>query len=105
MLGAVVGLVSSLAERIAWTRPRRHSWGSEPSARWASALTWRRPTRSRTRQTMSSVSSAPIDLWINCAMVTVYAPFDAVAPDEFERVTRVVYLGSVNGTRAALRRM
>ena len=47
----------------------------------------------------------PIAVWINCAMVTIYAPFSAIEPSEFERVTRVVYLGAVNGTRAALTRM
>ena len=47
----------------------------------------------------------PIAVWINCAMVTIYASFSAIEPSEFERVTRVVYLGAVNGTRAALTRM
>jgi short-subunit dehydrogenase len=47
----------------------------------------------------------PIDVWVNDAMTTVYAPFLELSADEFERVTRVVYLGAVNGTRAAMRRM
>jgi short-subunit dehydrogenase len=47
----------------------------------------------------------PIGIWINNAMVTVFSPFAAMRPDEFERVTRVTYLGIVNGTRAALGRM
>jgi short-subunit dehydrogenase len=47
----------------------------------------------------------PIDVWVNDAMTTVYAPFLEMSAEEFERVTRVVYLGAVNGTRAALRRM
>ncbi|HEX5796659.1 MAG TPA: SDR family oxidoreductase [Geminicoccaceae bacterium] len=47
----------------------------------------------------------PIDVWINDAMTTVYAPFVEMSAAEFERVTRVVYLGFVNGTRAALLRM
>ena len=38
-------------------------------------------------------------------MTTVYAPFVEMSAAEFERVTRVVYLGVVNGTRAALQRM
>jgi NAD(P)-dependent dehydrogenase (short-subunit alcohol dehydrogenase family) len=44
----------------------------------------------------------PIDLWINNAMASVFAPFDEISPEEFERVTRVTYLGTVHGTRAAL---
>jgi NAD(P)-dependent dehydrogenase (short-subunit alcohol dehydrogenase family) len=47
----------------------------------------------------------PIDVWINNAMTSVFAPFDRIEPDEFQRVTLVTYLGAVNGTRAALARM
>jgi NAD(P)-dependent dehydrogenase (short-subunit alcohol dehydrogenase family) len=46
-----------------------------------------------------------IDVWVNNAMVTVYAPVTRLAPEEFRRVTEVTYLGSVWGTMAALRRM
>jgi hypothetical protein len=38
-------------------------------------------------------------------MATVFSPFDDVTSDEFRRATEVTYLGTVNGTRAALRRM
>jgi NAD(P)-dependent dehydrogenase (short-subunit alcohol dehydrogenase family) len=47
----------------------------------------------------------PIDVWVNNAMVSVFAPFDQIAPDEFRRVTDVTYHGFVNGTRVALARM
>src|SRR4051794_13234144 len=47
----------------------------------------------------------PIDIWVNNAMTTVFAPFMEIEPDEFRRVTEVTYLGVVWGTRAALRRM
>jgi NAD(P)-dependent dehydrogenase (short-subunit alcohol dehydrogenase family) len=47
----------------------------------------------------------PIDVWVNNAMTSVFARFLEVEPDEFERATQVTYLGFVNGTRAALRRM
>jgi short-subunit dehydrogenase len=46
-----------------------------------------------------------IDVWINDAMVTVFAPVWDIAPDEFRRVTEVTYLGAVHGTMAALRHM
>jgi short-subunit dehydrogenase len=46
-----------------------------------------------------------IDLWVNNAMTTVFAPFMEIEPEEFKRVTEVTYLGVVWGTRAALRRM
>lgn len=47
----------------------------------------------------------PIDVWVNAAFTTVFAPVQEVRPEEYERVTRVTYLGFVHGTQAALRRM
>jgi NAD(P)-dependent dehydrogenase (short-subunit alcohol dehydrogenase family) len=47
----------------------------------------------------------PIDVWVNNAMATVFARFVDVEPAEFRRATEVTYLGTVWGTRAALRRM
>jgi NAD(P)-dependent dehydrogenase (short-subunit alcohol dehydrogenase family) len=46
-----------------------------------------------------------IDVWVNNAMVTVYAPVEETAPAEFKRVTEVTYLGQVHGTLAALKHM
>jgi NAD(P)-dependent dehydrogenase (short-subunit alcohol dehydrogenase family) len=47
----------------------------------------------------------PIDVWVNVAFASVFAPFTEITPDEFRRVTEVAYLGFVHGTMAALRRM
>ncbi len=47
----------------------------------------------------------PIEVWVNDAMASVFAPFLQTDPADFERATAVTYLGFVNGTRAALRRM
>ena len=47
----------------------------------------------------------PIDIWVNNAMVGVFDEFLDVGPEDFRRVTDVTYLGAVNGTRSALRRM
>lgn len=47
----------------------------------------------------------PIDIWINCAMTTIFSRFIDITPEEFKRATEVTYLGYVNGTRAALKRM
>lgn len=47
----------------------------------------------------------PIDVWVNSAMVTVFAPAWQVAPEELRRVTEVTYLGSAHGVLAALRHM
>jgi NAD(P)-dependent dehydrogenase (short-subunit alcohol dehydrogenase family) len=47
----------------------------------------------------------PIDVWVNVAFASVFAPFLDIEPSEFKRTTEVTYLGYVHGTRAALRRM
>ncbi|MFW5812691.1 MAG: SDR family oxidoreductase [Fibrobacterota bacterium] len=46
-----------------------------------------------------------IDIWINCAMLTMYCEFEKMTPEEFRRITEVNYLGYVYGTQAALKRM
>jgi len=46
-----------------------------------------------------------IDIWVNNAMTTVFAFVDEIFPEEFERTTRVTYLGTVWGTKVALERM
>lgn len=47
----------------------------------------------------------PIAAWINNAMVTIFARFDDITPEEYEQVTKITYLGTVHGTMSALRRM
>lgn len=47
----------------------------------------------------------PIDIWINVAMATIYAPLHRITPEEYRRATEVTYLGNVYGTMAALKRM
>lgn len=44
----------------------------------------------------------PIDVWVNSAMVTVFAAIEQLTPEEIRRVTEVTYLGAVHGTLAAL---
>lgn len=47
----------------------------------------------------------PIDVWVNVAFTSVFAPFQQIKPEEFKRVTEVSYLGYVHGTQVALSRM
>ncbi len=47
----------------------------------------------------------PIDVWVNVAMATVFAPVAKLTAKEFQRGTAVTYLGQVHGTMAALKRM
>src|SRR5437016_3385111 len=46
----------------------------------------------------------PIDVWVNNAMTTVFAEVKDISSEEFRRVMDVNYVGTVNGTLAALRR-
>ncbi len=47
----------------------------------------------------------PVDVWVNCAGNGTYGRFLDTPAEEFQRVTDVTYIGTVNGTRVALRRM
>ncbi len=47
----------------------------------------------------------PVTVWVNNAMATVYSPIQGMDQAEVRRVTEVTYLGSVNGTMTALKRM
>ena len=47
----------------------------------------------------------PIDIWINNAMASVFAPIHELTAAELRRVTEVTYLGVAYGTMIALRRM
>jgi NAD(P)-dependent dehydrogenase (short-subunit alcohol dehydrogenase family) len=43
-----------------------------------------------------------IDVWVNVAFTSIFAPFEQITAAEFRRVTEVSYLGFVHGTMAAL---
>jgi NAD(P)-dependent dehydrogenase (short-subunit alcohol dehydrogenase family) len=45
------------------------------------------------------------DVWVNSAMLTSLSKFEDVPSDEFEKITGATYMGTVNGTRHALRVM
>ena len=47
----------------------------------------------------------PMDVWVNVAFSSLFAPFDKITPDEFRRATEVTYLGYVYATMAALKYM
>ncbi len=51
------------------------------------------------------VELGPIDVWVNVAMATVFAPVQDLTPEEVARGTAVTYLGQVHGMMAALKHM
>ncbi len=55
--------------------------------------------------TQAEEELGPIDVWVNVAMATVFAPVSKLTAQEIERGTRVTYLGQVHGMMAALSRM
>jgi short-subunit dehydrogenase len=46
-----------------------------------------------------------IDVWVNNAMATVFAPIADLSAEDLRRTTEVTYLGAAYGTMAALKRM
>lgn len=46
-----------------------------------------------------------IDVWVNNAMATIFAPVTDITPEEYKRATEVTYLGCVYGTMNALKHM
>ena len=55
--------------------------------------------------TAAEQAFGPVDVWINVAFTSVFAPFQDISAEEYRRVTEVSYLGYVYGTMAALSRM
>ncbi|MGH9109041.1 MAG: SDR family oxidoreductase [Acidimicrobiales bacterium] len=47
----------------------------------------------------------PVDVWVNDAMTTIFAPIWDVEPPDFRRALEVTFLGQVWGTKVALSRM
>lgn len=43
-----------------------------------------------------------IDVWVNNAMSSVFAPFEEILMEDFARALQVTFMGFVHGTRAAL---
>ena len=78
------------------------AWACARCRPWPTLLTsprWMRPRRASTQLL------GPIDIWVNNAMATIFAPVHRMTPEEFRRATEVTYLGQVHGTMAALARM
>lgn len=100
--GAHIGLIARGQTGLRATRDEVEALGGS-----ASML----PTDVADPQQMEAAAAAverefgPIDIWINNAMTSVFAPFSEMTPEEYRRVTEVTYLGQVYGAMVALRRM
>jgi NAD(P)-dependent dehydrogenase (short-subunit alcohol dehydrogenase family) len=100
--GAAVGLLARGRDGLA---------GAEADVRAAGGVALQLPTDVADADAVEAAAQrtedelGPIDVWVNNAMTTVFAPFHEIQPDEYRRATEVTYLGYVWGTMAALRRM
>ena len=84
--------------------PGRRQGGGGRRRRARSSSPWTSPTPRRWSAAAATVEEqlGPIDVWVNVAFSSVFAPFWEIGAKEFARVTEVSYLGYVYGTMAAL---
>jgi short-subunit dehydrogenase len=100
--GARIGLLARDQERLEKTKQEVEHLGGEALVLSADVADADQVERAAAQV---EKSFGPIDIWVNNAMTSVFAPFKEVSPEEFKRVTEVTYLGVVYGTMAALKRM
>jgi NAD(P)-dependent dehydrogenase (short-subunit alcohol dehydrogenase family) len=100
--GARVGLIARGLEGLMATRTEIELAGGEALVL---PLDVADPVSVETAANFVVATWGRIDLWINNAMASVFAPIGETTPEEYRRVTEVTYLGVVHGTRAALSHM
>jgi NAD(P)-dependent dehydrogenase (short-subunit alcohol dehydrogenase family) len=100
--GDAVGLIARGGERLDAAKAEVERLGSRAVAVQADVAD---PAQLTAAAEQIERDLGPIDVWVNNAMATVFAPVSRTTPEEFRRATEVTYLGSVWGTMAALERM
>ena len=100
--GYAVGLIARGAERLDQARIELEAMGVRVHTAVADVA-----DAEAVEQAAAAIEGdlGPITVWVNNAMATVYAPLQDMDAAELRRVTEVTYLGAVNGTMTALRRM
>jgi short-subunit dehydrogenase len=100
--GASIGLLARDEERLEATRREVEALGGRAVAISVDVAD---PDQVEAAAEQVERELGPIDIWVNDAMATVFAPFDEISPEDFKRVTDVTYHGYVWGTKSALKRM
>lgn len=100
--GARIGLVARNAEALEATRKEVEARGGEAVVAIADVADAGAVERAAQ---LVEERFGPIDVWVNNAMTSVLGRVSEISAEEFRRVSEVTYLGVVNGTLAALRRM
>jgi short-subunit dehydrogenase len=100
--GAHLGLIARGKERLEATRREVEALGGKALVLSADVADAQQVEAAAERVEREL---GPIDIWVNDAMTTIFAPFLEITAAEFKRATEVTYLGQVYGTMAALKRM
>jgi NAD(P)-dependent dehydrogenase (short-subunit alcohol dehydrogenase family) len=99
--GATVGLIARGQEALAATASEVQSLGGAPVVLECDVA----DPRAVEVAAGELEERGGIDVWVNNAMASVFAPVWEITAEEFQRVTEVTYLGVVYGTLSALSRM
>ncbi|MBV9609919.1 MAG: SDR family oxidoreductase [Acidobacteria bacterium] len=99
---AKVGLIARDTTRLEETKREVEAAGGEALALPADVSD---PDAVEQAAQQVSTRFGRVDVWVNNAMTTIFAPLTDIEPGEFRRATEVTYLGCVYGTMAALKRM
>lgn len=100
--GYRVGLLARGAQALAATEEELQQWGTQTlgiSVDVADAEAVYEAARCIEREL------GAVEVWVNCAMATVFSPIRQLTAEDIRRVTSVTYLGTVHGTLAALELM
>ena len=100
--GAQVALLARGQERLLAAAREVQELGGEALAIPTDVASWQQ-VEAAAQQVVAKWGR--IDVWINNAMATVFSPLADIAPEDYQRVTEVTYLGYVWGTQVALKRM
>jgi short-subunit dehydrogenase len=101
-LGCDVGLIARDRQRLEQAAGEVRSLGVRATAQPADVADYKALDHAASE---IERELGPIDVWVNNAMATIFAPVHMITPEEFRRSTEVTYLGQVHGTMVALSRM
>jgi NAD(P)-dependent dehydrogenase (short-subunit alcohol dehydrogenase family) len=101
--GARIALIARDPERLEAARAEAEALGSPQAIAISADMADHAQVEAAAERAETELG--PIDIWVNNAMATVFAPFADISPEDFRRVTDVTYHGFVWGTMAALKRM
>jgi NAD(P)-dependent dehydrogenase (short-subunit alcohol dehydrogenase family) len=99
--GATVGLIARGREALTATAAEVKSLGGQPIVLECDVA----DSRAVEAAAGELERHGEIEVWVNNAMASVFAPAWEITAEEFQRVTEVTYLGVVYGTLCALSRM